>query len=249
MLATTLPMLLALGLLHGATAQRPVADERAAALHYSSGWEYFLTEAWPEAAREFQAAIDVDPEFKLAYYGLGRANMAQKKFVEAVRAYEKCRDLHVAQASRNFSNKSEADRSISDDTMQYDMAISRLSSGPQTAQSQTQIAQLQSQRLRLQNRLRGTDSMSISSSVPPFVSLALGSAYFRTGRMPEAEKEYKAAIDVDAKMGEAHNNLAALYLQTGRIEEAEKSLKAAEKAGFRVNPLLKEDIAAAKKKS
>ena len=61
-------------------------------------------------------------------------------------------------------NKSEADRSISDDTMQYDMGISRLSSGPQTAQTQTQIAQLQSQRLRLQNRLRGTDSMSISSS-------------------------------------------------------------------------------------
>ena len=84
--------------------------------------------------------------------------------------------------------------------------------------------------------------MSISSSVPPFVSLALGSAYFRTGRMPEAEKEYKAAIDADAKMGEAHSNLAALYLQTGRIDEAEKSVKAAEKAGFKVNPALKDEI-------
>jgi len=250
MLATTLPMLLALGLLHGvATAQRPVADERVATLHYRSAWEFFTTEAWPEAAREFQAAIDADPEFKLAYYGLGRANMAQKKFVEAVRAYEKCRDLHVAQASRNFSNKSEAERLISDDAMQYDMAISRLSSGPQTVQTQTQITQLQNQKQRLQNRLRGTDSMSVASQVPPFVSLALGSAYFRTGRMPEAEREYKAAIDVDAKMGEAHSNLAALYLQTGRIDEAEKSLKAAEKAGFKVNPMLKADIAAAKKKA
>jgi tetratricopeptide (TPR) repeat protein len=218
-------------------------------LHYRSGWEHFVTEAWVEAAREFQAAIDVDPEFKLAYYGLGRASMAQKKFVDAVRAYEKCRDIYIAQASRNFTNKGDADRIMSDDLLQYDMAISRLQSGPQTAQSQAQIAQLQGAKQRLQNKTRGTDSMSISSNVPPFVSLALGSAYFRGGRMSDAEMEFKNAIEVDAKMGEAHNNLAAVYLQTGRIDDAEKAVKAAEKAGYRVNPMLKEDIAAAKKKS
>jgi tetratricopeptide (TPR) repeat protein len=250
MLATTMPVLFALGLLPGLTvAQRPVGDQRVAMLHYRSGWEHYAIEAWADAAREFQAAIDVDPEFKLAYYGLGRANMAQKKFVEAVRAYEKCRDIHIAQASRNFSNKSDADRIISDDLMQYDMAISRLQSGPQTVQTQAQIAQWQNAKQRLQNRMRGTDSMSISSQVPPFVSLALGSAYFRTGRLPEAEKEYKTAIEADAKLGEAHSNLAALYLETGRIDDAEKAVKAAEKTGFKVNPMLKEDIAAAKKKS
>jgi tetratricopeptide (TPR) repeat protein len=250
MLATAHQVLFAFGLLHGVTDfQRPVGDERLAMLHYRSGWEHFTTEAWAEAAREFQAAIDIDPEFKLAYYGLGRASMAQKRFVEATVAYEKCRDIYIAQTSRNFTNKSDADRIMSDDLMQYDTAISRLQSGPQTAQTQAQIAQLQSAKQRLQNRLRGTVSMSIISNVPPFVSLALGSAYFRTGHMPEAEKEYKNAIEADAKMGEAHSNLAALYLQTGRIDDAERAVKAAEKAGFKVNPMLKEDIVLAKKKS
>ena len=38
------------------------------------------------------------------------------------------------------------------------------------------------------------------------------------------------------------NNLAARYLQTGRVPQAETEIKAAEKAGFRVNPQLKEDV-------
>jgi Flp pilus assembly protein TadD len=91
--------------------------------------------------------------------------------------------------------------------------------------------------------------MSLSSPVAPFVSLALGSAYFRSERFADAEREYKAAAAADPKAGEAHNNLAALYLQTGRIDEAEKEVKAAEKTGFKVNPLLKDDVAKAKKKA
>ena len=49
------------------------------------------------------------------------------------------------------------------------------------------------------------------------------------------------------KLGEAHNNLAALYLMTQKIEEAEKELDLAEKAGYHVNPRLKDDIKNARK--
>jgi Flp pilus assembly protein TadD len=79
--------------------------------------------------------------------------------------------------------------------------------------------------------------------VPPSeLSLALGSAYFRTGQLEDAEREWRSAVDVNPGMGEAHNNLAALYAMTGRKPQAEAALKAAEKARFRVNPQLKEDI-------
>lgn len=250
MLTITLPVLLSFALMQGLPGAqgRAAVDDQLANSHYQKAWGYFAAESWPEAAREFQAAIDANPQFKLAYYGLGRADMAQKRYAEAIRAYEKCRDIYATQASQNFSNKSDADHMMSDDLMQLDMAINRLAAAPQSVQTQTQIAQLQASRMRLQNRTRGLDSMSISSAVPPFVSLALGSAYFRSGRLAEAEKEYKTAIEVDSRMGEAHSNLAALYLETGRIDEAERSVKAAEKAGFRVNPMLKDDIATAKKK-
>ena len=77
---------------------------------------------------------------------------------------------------------------------------------------------------------------------PAFVSLALGSAYFRNGQLEDAEREWKAAVAANGRFGEADNNLAALYAMTGRLEEAEAEVHAAERAGFRVNPQLKADI-------
>jgi Flp pilus assembly protein TadD len=74
------------------------------------------------------------------------------------------------------------------------------------------------------------------------VSLALGSAYFRAEKFADAEREYKAATDVDSKAGEAHNNLAVLYMLTGRFDDAERSLARARKAGFKVHPQLEQDI-------
>jgi Flp pilus assembly protein TadD len=84
-------------------------------------------------------------------------------------------------------------------------------------------------------------------SVPSFVSMALGSAFFRLGRLADAEREYKATVAADPKTGEAYSNLAVVYLETGRFDEAEKAVKAAEKSGFKVNPMLKDDIKAKQK--
>jgi len=54
--------------------------------------------------------------------------------------------------------------------------------------------------------------------------MALGSAYFRLNDLPNAEKEYKAAIDVDPSFGEAHSNLAVVYLITaGRQKRMRRS--------------------------
>jgi Flp pilus assembly protein TadD len=60
--------------------------------------------------------------------------------------------------------------------------------------------------------------------------------------MADAEREYREAIRVDPKLGEAHNNLAVTLMLTGRLDEAGQEIKAAEKAGFRVNPQFKEDL-------
>ena len=97
----------------------------------------------------------------------------------------------------------------------------------------TQIAQLRNQRRR---------SPGAPLEVPAWISLALGSAYFRTDAMESAEREYREAIRVEPRMGEAHNNLAVVLMLTGRLEEAENEVKAAEKAGFRVSPQFKEDL-------
>jgi Tfp pilus assembly protein PilF len=90
------------------------------------------------------------------------------------------------------------------------------------------------------DRING--NISIGSAVPAFVSVGLGSAYFRQNRLADAEREYKAALDDDANAGEAHNNLAVVYMLTGRLDEAAREVALAEKTGFRVNPDLKKDL-------
>src|SRR5207249_701082 len=99
----------------------------------------------------------------------------------------------------------------------------------------TQIKQLQYQRHRGAERPEGT---------PAWISLALGSAYFRTSAMPDAEREYREALKAEPNLGEAHNNLAVVCMLTGRYDEAEQEVAAAEKAGFRVNPQFKQDLKA-----
>ena len=51
--------------------------------------------------------------------------------------------------------------------------------------------------------------------------MTLGSAYFRTDAMADAEREYRAALAVDPKLGEAHSNPAVVCLLTGRYPEAD----------------------------
>jgi len=92
-------------------------------------------------------------------------------------------------------------------------------------------------------------SLSGGFRPPAEALLSLGSAYFRNGDREAAETEWKAAIEVNPKLGEAHNNLAVVYMQTGRFDAAEAEIKAAEKSGFRVNPQLKQDLKAARGKS
>ena len=237
-----------LGVLFAATiaAQTP-ADRERARTQNRLGWEAMSSEAWEQAARSFQNAIDIDPTFEIPHYGLGRANMALKKFPAAIAAYERCRDLYLAQAGRRFTNAQEAQRYRADRLTEIDEQIRLVQTGPQTSARMDLLRQLQNVRRDIQENIQRGSNISIESTVPAYVSLALGSAYFRAGRMGDAEREYKATIASDARSGEAHNNLAVVYLETGRFSEAAQALSAAKKTGFRINPELERAIEAKRK--
>jgi Flp pilus assembly protein TadD len=88
------------------------------------------------------------------------------------------------------------------------------------------------------NRSKGAPPLP----VPAGLSMALGSAYYRTGDLEGAEREYLEAVRVDPAFGEAHSNLAVLYMFTSRLDQAELEVALAEKSGFKVNPRLKDDL-------
>jgi len=210
---------------------------------YTVGLENMHAEAWDEAVKSFRSAIEIDPTFEMAFYMLGRAHMGQKRFTEAIGAYERCRDLYRSQVGKQFSSAQDRQRDRETRIREIDEVIRSYQSAPQTAQVQNAIRQLQNQRRDMDEALkRGNTTMTLETSVPAYVSTSLGSAYFRSGKLQEAEREYKAAIAADPKAGEAYSNLAVVYMETGRIDDAEKSVKLAEKVGFKVHPQLKEDI-------
>lgn len=229
-----------------AAAQRGPARDRAMP-HYRLGMEEMRSEQWEKAAADFQRAVDADPAFEMAWYELGRANMAGRRYAEAVAALAKCKGLYEAEAGKSFSTAQDAQQHRRDRITEIDEQIRQYQSAPPTIRTTEALRQLHETRRQLQDALQRGVAVSIEAAVPSFVSLALGSAYFRLGRLADAEREYKATIATDPKTGEAHSNLAVVYLQTGRFEEAEKAVKAAEKTGFKVNPALKEDIAAGRK--
>lgn len=224
-----------------AAAQTP-GDRDRARQRNTVGWNLMKTESFEAAAQAFQSAIDLDPTFETAYYGLGRADMALKKFVSAIAAYTKCRDLYQSRAGKSFANAQDAQRYRQDRTTEIDEQIRQVNAMPPSVRQQDMLRQLGNQRRDIQEAMTRGNDMSLDASVPPWVSLALGSAYFRSGKIADAEREYKATIEVDRKSGEALNNLAVVYLETNRIGEAEAAVKDAKKAGFKVNPQLEQAI-------
>jgi tetratricopeptide (TPR) repeat protein len=227
--------------LKGASAEAKRANQ-----HYRTGWEAMRKEAWDDAAREFQAAIDSDEKFALAYYSLGRAEMGLRNFQKAIAAYTACKDMYVRIGGERYTNQLDYQRRLDDRILEYQTAIQQAqqtSAGKASSQSQQlSVRDLQTKLMTLQQARDRNENVTIEASVPFFVPMALGAAYFRTSQFAEAEREYMAAIESNPASGETHNNLAVLYLMTNRIDLAEKEVAKAEETGFKVNPGLKDDI-------
>ena len=240
-------------LLAATAAAQPSAQRQRASQPYEEGLEHMRQEAFDEAARSFEAALAIDDTFDMAYYMLGRTHLVRKQYAAAVQSLEKCRNLHQAEASQTFSDRQEGNRLRRERVAELDRLIEDTRSAaarPQNAkiqfQLQEQIRQYEERKRQIQD-LDRNEGLTPARMVPAFVSLSLGSAYFRKGNLAEAEKAYLAAVAADPRTGEAHNNLAVVYMETGRLDEAENAIEAAEKTGLRVNPALKEEIQRRKK--
>jgi Tfp pilus assembly protein PilF len=221
-------------------------DQHAASQHFKRGMESLLAEKYDVAETEFKAAVAIDPLYDAAFYGLGQVYMATKRYPDALKAYLGSREAFKKATAAEALAGTESDRRLRDQIealKDNERNMMRLGTGNS---AQTNLDQVRAQIQQLENR-KSRRSGATPPPVPAGLSMALGSAYFRLNDLANAEQEYKAAIEVNPNFGEAHSNLAVVYLVTGRAAEADTEVKAAEKAGFRVNPKLKEDIAAKKK--
>jgi Tfp pilus assembly protein PilF len=225
-------------------AAQQTREEREAIRHLRLGQENLRAEKWDKAEIEFKEAIKLDPLLELAHYGLGQAYMGLKRFDAAVASYKDCRDTVRGQAGRAANDRLREEQRVQDQIRQLEDQKSQMQSkgfgasgnlqNNAVARIDTQIGELRSR------RFQGADGRP--PQTPTWISIALGSAYFRSGATADAEREYREALKVDPKLGEAHSNLAVVLLVTSRFAEADAAIAAAEKSGFAVNPQLKADI-------
>lgn len=232
-----------------ALAQKSTREEeqrqRQALDHYKKGQDAMSSERLEQAVREFKAAIELDPLLTLAHFRLGQAHMGLRDYPQAERDFLGCRDAYEKIAGLEFSNLAEMERRRDQELDQLENQLGLIQSGQIKNSNPSVPLQLQQRIDELQrNRRKGGSG---GSSVPGELLVSLGSAYFRQGKVEEAEKQWKAAAAANPRIGEAHNNLAALYLMSSQLDDAEKEVKLAEKAGYSVNPRLKEDIKKARK--
>ena len=212
--------------------------------HDQKGRDAMTAERFEEAVAEFKAAIDLDPLLTLAYFRKGQAHMTLREYAQAEQAFLGCRRAHENLARLQFWNSQEVEREREEVFRELENKLLHTPIGGPDSSTPSRPPTLAQDLARLERQRHKTGQEA--TAVPAELNVSLGSAYFRQGKMDLAEKEWKTAVLANPKLGEAHNNLAALYLMTQRFDDAEKELELAEKAGYHVHPRLKEDIKARK---
>jgi Tfp pilus assembly protein PilF len=207
--------------------------------HYRNGQELLRAEHFDKAVAEFSNAIELDPLLALAHYGLGQSYVALKRYASAIQAFIGCREAYRKIIAMRDENRADTENRIDDEIRELQSTVGRIRGGQFKGHGESTITQLEA---RIDDLRRMRQEPVRQFRPPAEVSLALGSAYFRHGDVEDAEREWKEAVGVNPRLGEAHNNLAVVFLQTGRYAEADEAVKNAKKAGFRVNPQLERDI-------
>ena len=193
---------------------------------------FMRAEAWAEAAKLFQQAIDIDNEFEDAYYGLGLANVRMKNYAAAFPAYVKCRDLYRAMAGKTVRQPAgcttlpagshhrdrRAHPPVSDRPSEHGQPGSlAAAAAAEERHPGFHLAREQHEHREL-GALRSCTWRS-------------GAHTFEPGSCQRRSRNTKPRIPQTPSPGEALNNLAVVYMQTGHYKEADDALKSAEKAG------------------
>ena len=230
-------------------------DLKRAQQHDKNGWARLEARDFAAAADAFEAAVQIHPLYADALYGLGKARMALQQYDASARALERSRNsyAHAGTEEAEYRLLANVTRQNLIATMRRRLADLEALSAPVGGRGAGPSTNTEVQDLRQQIRTLSAERESGPvtgklAPVPAFVSLALGSAYFHLQRLPEAEKQFRDALAVEPKFGEALSNLALVCLLTGRAEEAQSYVRTAEEARFTINPELKRQIREALKK-
>jgi tetratricopeptide (TPR) repeat protein len=151
----------------------------------------------PEAEKEFRRAIELQPERADAHYGLGRVLGDQNKNQEAITEFRTATEIQPDYAEA------------------YECLAMTLAGEAKRFVEDAVAA------------YRKASKLYTNKADAARVQINLGTCLARNGQLPEAEKEFRRAIELQPKSAEASYNLGLALGQQGKTKDAITSFRTA----------------------
>ena len=132
---------------------------------YQRGEERMQVESFEEAVHHFRTAIRLDPMHWLAHYSMGQAQMALKRYPEAVQAYLSCRDVFTNLGSLDVAAQNTLEKVRDDEIRGLKDSLLRVQQGKIKTGSTFSLEVQIEDRLRVW-RVRASAARSTTSPFP-----------------------------------------------------------------------------------
>jgi len=216
--------------------------------HFENGKAQFFKEDYKKAEKEFMKCLEKMPEHTGAYFFLSQINYNKEKLETAMKQIEKAKE-NFASMDRIRANLQQLvilelqEQKMAKEERLWELKAS-LSRGNLTAEQQSQVqARIGSVEADI-----GVINSQLSNPVPESQEIPAdyfylhGNILFKMKKLQEAYAQYKEAIRINPRHGDAYNNLANLYYMSKQYQKALDCLEQAEANGAIINPGLKKAV-------
>lgn len=210
--------------------------------HFDKGMKLVVQGKEGEGEAELLEAVKIFPELADAHVQLGNLSMRRKNFTEGLERYLQAQHALGRLQGVARSQGMERQRQIQENLDVLRERVSQLQRSQvpgaegKIEQNLAQIEKLEQE----QKKPLATDRVPI----PAELYFLTGNARMNLERFDDAIQDYKMALSLNPNFGEAHNNLAVIFLYRKDYGRAWEHVHAAEKAGVRINPEFREELAA-----
>jgi len=216
-----------LGILTLVTSTGCVRDPNVRKQRYvESGRKYFQQKKYPEAAIEFQNAIQLDKSFAAAHYELAQCFLQQALWTNAYRELSSAVVLDPAnwQAQLDLANLLFGARQFAEAKAR---ALFVLNSNPANLRAQLLLASSDAELGNRQEAIQDAEQAVQIAPDRPSPYLALGLLQEQAGQLTLAEQNLQKAVSLDPKFLPARMAFAGFYQRQKKWEDAEAQYNAA----------------------
>ena len=225
----------------------------AADTRYLRAKDYFQKQNFPASRAELEDCLGLMPEHSEAHYLMARVLVRQgayRRALDHITKSETYFEFVVKIRARLEQRRRLELRKMRDDQVKTLTELKEILARTSDAVSRQMLA------LRVQEAEKIRDSLterllapeSQSAQVPADYHSFHGDILYSLKKYPEAESEFRLAIQTDPMDVDLYNRLAGIYLRTGRAGKALEVLDLAETNGLTVDETLKKDVLRSLKK-